>query len=310
MWDRTPWFVGGGAEHSPELARMVLFASTGGAEGIVTPSDLKVLAQSSPAGSVRVTPGAALLLNRHAGGGQQTYGARNPVEHVVSISPTAAGAGRSDLVIARVEDPQYAPWVAPADPLAAQYVFTRVIQNVPAGTVSAVGLNLGYPAIALARIDIPASTTAITAAMVKDVRRLAQPRQLREVRSLTPSAKAVLTTSFANTFNFGTVEVPAWATHMHLRGDVSGAVLTGATSNSEWRAGLSGIANTDAVATTSEQNRRITTFSSGTLAIPSANRGGTVNLVLQGRNSSSTGEWAVDTFSTGAIDVQFIERAE
>ena len=75
--DSTPWFVGGGAQHSPEVARSLAYASTNGAEGTCGISDLRVQAQSVPNGSVQVIPGAALLLNRYTGGVGQTYALRN-----------------------------------------------------------------------------------------------------------------------------------------------------------------------------------------------------------------------------------------
>lgn len=309
-WDRVPWFIGNGAEHSPELARLVLYASTGGAEGTIEAADLKVLPQAVAAGSVRISAGAALLLNRSAGGAQQTYGGRNPTEETVAISPTGSGGGRSDLVIARVEDPQYSPWQAPADPVTGQYIFTRVIENVPAATTSAEDLNLGYPAIALARIDIPASTSAITAAMIKDVRKIARPRRLRTTLVKLPTAVTAVGTAFADTLAFGNVDVPKWATQMILRGDVAGAVIRNATSNAEVRARL-GTNYTQTTAATEEANRRVAFLAAGKMAVPSAIRGTAQPLAIQLRKSDGgDGTWQVDTFTTGVFDLEFLEEAE
>lgn len=309
-WDKTPWFIGNGAEHSPEVARLVLFASTGGAEGIADSGDLKVLAQGSPGGSVRVMPGAALLVNRSAGGAQQSYGGRNPTEDVVAVAATGTGGGRSDLVIARVEDPQYSPWQAPGDPTSAQYIFTRVIQNVPAGTTDARALNLGYPAIALARIDIPAGTGAISQAMIKDVRKLARPRNSRHTLIQTPTAAKAFTTALVDHLTFGSVDIPTWATHMILRGDLAGIVLRTATSNAEMRVRL-GAAFTQVTAATEEAGRRLSMLSAGEIFIVPEARGGVRDVAIQVRKSDGgTGAWSTDQFSTGVIDLQFVEKAE
>ena len=93
-WDSTPWFVGGGAHHSPEVARVLAYAASSGAEGIVTPEALRVRPLAVPGTSVRIAPGACLIVNRYPGGAWQTYVGRNPVEHTVPI--TAAGAGGGD----------------------------------------------------------------------------------------------------------------------------------------------------------------------------------------------------------------------
>lgn len=180
MWEPTPWVVGGGAEHSPEVARLLAYVASSSAEGIVTSGDLKVSALPVAAESIRVAPGAALIRNRFAGGGQQTYAVRNTAAHDAPVVATDSGGGRSDLVVARIHDPQYAGEI-PTDPTDYQYVRTEVIQGVPSGTTSALDLNLGYPAIALARLDIPASTATITDSMIADLREVAQPRTKRHL---------------------------------------------------------------------------------------------------------------------------------
>ena len=59
-FDSVPWFVGGGALHSPEVARLLAHAATSGAAGVVTPADLAVSALPVPGASVRVAVGGAL----------------------------------------------------------------------------------------------------------------------------------------------------------------------------------------------------------------------------------------------------------
>ncbi len=77
------------------------------------------------------------------------------------------------MVILRIEDPQYEGTRNPAvDPIA----YFQVISNVSS---SATAIPDGRTGIPLARIDIPASTATITDAMIKDVRKVANPRRER-----------------------------------------------------------------------------------------------------------------------------------
>lgn len=239
-WDSVPWFIGGGAQHSPEIARLLAYAATSAAEGVVEPGDLKVSALSVPGASVNIAPGAALIRSRATGGAQQTYVARNPIQDSVSIAATS-GSKRSDLIVAQIEDPFMAgePWQDPADPTVGPYVFTRVIPNVPAGTKSLQGISAysGRSAIVLARVDVPASTAAITSAMITDLRSVAQPKNRQE------AWVAVGPAGYGNTFatadgvwkTLATVttsaQIPEWATRGLVRLSVSGLGVYGG----EWR---------------------------------------------------------------------------
>lgn len=230
--DRTPWFVGNGAQHSPEVARLLAYAGTSGAEGIVGVTDMRVHAQSVPGASVRVLPGAALLLNRYAGGGQQSYVARNATQTSVDITATGSGGGRTDLIVARVLDPQY-EGQPPVDPTDFDYARVEVVQGVPTGTVTAAQLNLGYPAIALAKVTLPASTATVSQSMITDLREIANPRVKELVfprATVTGDAGLVLNSRAAfpagewfpnhggqdNTGAYH-ADVPEWATRMQIR---------------------------------------------------------------------------------------------
>lgn len=226
MWDPTPWVIAGGASHSADLARTLAFAATGGKEGVVLPGSLKVSQLSTPGAGVRISPGAATVINRSPGGAEQTYVVRNAATHTLTV-PGAGGGGRSDLVVVRVEDPQFPPWQAPANPANGVYVRTHLIQNVPANTDSAADLNLSYPALAIARIDIPSGATTITDAMIKDVRKMGQPRTQRSMHTAYPTAVDRLGPNVAGFHNWPSkawqVYVPDWATTAVVHGVVGGA---------------------------------------------------------------------------------------
>lgn len=225
--DSTPWFVGGGAQHSPEVARLLAYSATSGAEGVVEPPSLRVTAQATPNGTVSVRPGAALILNRYAGGGQQTYVLRNASATSVEIPATGAGASRTDAIIARVLDPQY-EGSAPADPVTFQYSSIERIGSVPANLTDIKQLNLAYPAVLLARIQIPASTGTITNGMITDLREVAIPRRESVLRTyaFTSGEGKVLgnTTAYPTGSTWaeeapdawGPIRIPSWATRVRI----------------------------------------------------------------------------------------------
>lgn len=237
-WDAVPWFVGGGAHHSPEVARLLAYAATGGAEGIVTPGDLKVQATLVPGGSVDIAPGDCLIRHRGQGGDSQTYAGRNHTRDNVTIAATS-GTARSDLIVAQIEDPFIAgePWQEPSDVTAGPYIYTRVIPNVPPWTArlqDVAGFE-GRTAIALARVDVPANTGTITNDMITDLRKLAMPRSKRQmyVHSIATARDLTSTTSvkwLADTIN---IEIPEWATSCQLMTTVSPAFQMGPNSQSQ-----------------------------------------------------------------------------
>lgn len=227
-WDPVAWFLGGGAQHSPEVARLLAFAATSAAEGIVTPGDLKVVPLATPGSSVRVLAGACLILNRAAGGAQQTYVARNISEDVKGIAATGTGSGRNDLVIAQIKDPFMPgePWADPADVTVGPYIFTEVVPNVPTAATatpqdaSAYLRTQGITGIPLAAVILPANSSVVGTAQLKDLRRLALPREKRVTVPLYTLDPQILTTVSPSWQEFPTtkplVDVPEWATHAHV----------------------------------------------------------------------------------------------
>ncbi|MEU1273543.1 hypothetical protein [Streptomyces sp. NPDC005799] len=229
-WDGIPWFIEGTAA-SEETLRLIVEAAACGGEGVIAPADLLVTALDAPAGAVQVAPGAMVAKRRvAAGGGDQSYAARMPTSEQVDIEPTSSDGGRSDLIIARVEDPYGGEtWPAPEDPTLGPYVFTRVIPDVPPGTTSILDIDPDSTAITLARVDLPLSTTAITAGMVTDLRQLARPRTQTSRRYLpgawTAPDDVGPITDVWEAFPLGatwTEKVPEWATHVSLHVHMTG----------------------------------------------------------------------------------------
>lgn len=330
MWDTTPWFIGGGAQHSPEVARLLAYAATGGVEGIISPGDLKVAPLDVPGSKVRVLAGAGIIRSRAAGGAQQSYIARNVSEDVVNIAATGSGSGRSDLIVASIEDPFMAgePYANPADPKVGPYVFTRVIPNVSSTMTSAPS---GSSAIALARIDIPANTATITAGMIKDLRQVASPRRQRFVKSWRPSAYQRSDTWTTGTWGLfpqmeTLVTCPEWATQVKMVVNVGNVIHGGEHITGGMRAeygwnlpgnpvvftDVSGIHYTvppsDAWSIV-----RNTIVIAGEAALPASFRGKPHKVRIGSQVNAGArgdGHFAVDEWTTVTVDLEFVEVAE
>ena len=94
-----------GATHSAQQFRMMVRDLANGAEGITQGDDLKVTQRSTPGGGVTVGDGSAVVRGR-ANTFQGHYSACNIGAVNVDLAATGSGAGRSDMVILRVEDPE------------------------------------------------------------------------------------------------------------------------------------------------------------------------------------------------------------
>lgn len=329
-WESTPWLVGGGAEHTAEVARLLAHAGTGGAEGIVTPGDLKVQPLAVPGGKVRIAPGAVLVANRYPGGGQQTYVGRNTAQFETAITATGSSGGRTDLVVARVLDPQY-EGSAPANPNEFDYMRTEVIQGVPAGTTSAQELNLNYPAVALARIDLPANTGTVQAAHITDVRQMAQPRKERHL-FVYPLVQGDGVLRLASESAAGqywpdvtawTVKVPDWAQRVRMVAQWGGVYLKAAGENAWGRlwvrlGSTSDSAGVDSQVTSWDLpsnlvgNVREAWMGGDDRPVPAELKGRTIPVGLRGNvlgAASAASKPELTSTSVVSLDVEFYETA-
>lgn len=223
-FDPVPWFVGGGAEHQAEIFRTVLHIAVGGGEGVVAPTDCKVTARDPSTNQVRIAPGAVVATNRETGARSESYGGRAPLESLIDIPPASGSGARTDLIVARVEDPQYGEWPSPPSAEAAAdwpYIVPRRIPSVSAATLEAARrgkLNLGYPATPLAAVKMPAGAVRVENEYVEDLRRLARPRTHNERRMSQPTPEVVMDNLLGTTWPdyAPTIEVPAWATGAYV----------------------------------------------------------------------------------------------
>lgn len=336
-FDPVPWFVGGGAQHSPEIARLLSYAATGGASGVIEIDDLRVAPLATPGGSVRVLPGACVIPNRASGGAQQSYMGRLPTEDSgIAIAPTDASGGRIDMVIARVEDPYMAgtPWQDPADPTVGPYIFTRVLPDVPSSAVTSPVAARQYlaaqgeSAIALAAINMPASTSTVTDTEITSLREIPMPRRHRFVSTHTLSSGEtdVLTATGVDGEPFpvaainawDSVDIPEWATEARVV--ATWAQVTQPPGNSAgwlWVSmGETADADRQLTDTVRYDTPNVSGYTRGTfilgdvLTVPASYRGTTRPVRMYGRVDSVApdAEIQLDYGSAVVLDIEFLER--
>ena len=298
-----------GATHSAQQFRMLVRDLANGAEGITQGDDLKVTERGTPGGGVVVGDGSAVVRGR-ANTFQGSYAACNIGAVDVPIAATG-GSGRSDMVILRIEDPEYEGTL---DPETDQIAYFDVISNVSS---SATTIPDSRTAIPLARIDIPSSTSTITNAMITDLRQVANPRRRRSVFTQSPSSISTGIGSSTSYSYFSTaagvnVAVPDWATKVIVKIDVS--PIRYDLGNFWGRIGAtygSSLATQDITLDDNQGSgaRRIPAIIADTLTVPSAYRGTTQLLRVRasGLDAGQAGRIYVDSGTTFAYDVQFEE---
>ena len=298
-----------GATHSAQQFRMLVRDLANGSEGITQGDDLKVTQRATPGGGILVADGSAVVRGR-ANTFQGSYAACNIGAVDVPIAATG-GSARSDMVILRIEDPEYEGTL---DPETDEVAYFDVISNVSS---SATAIPDSRTAIPLARIDIPSSTSTITNAMITDLRQVANPRRRRSVFTQSPSSLSTGIGSSTSYSYFSTaagvnVAVPDWATKVIIKIDVS--PIRYDLGNFWGRVGAtygSSLATQDITLDDNQGSgaRRIPAIIADTLTIPSAYRG-TTQLLRVRASAMETGQAGriyVDSGTTFAYDVQFEE---
>lgn len=309
-----------GAQSSARIARLQLTSASRSGNGIVESADLAVRELAVPGTSVRIDPGAAIILGQEAAF-QGSYYAHNIGEATLPISPTDSTGGRSDLIVLRVEDPGIdgTPWTW--DPATDPVYYFRVIEGVSATETQA---PAGSTAIPLARIDIPVSTATITQAMITDVRQSANPRTeriMRIQRGVEPIDYAgnIVEPDWENWPDPGwTVDVPSWATTAQIVATwgnvdhVSGAETLG------WHRVRLLSGGTEAVTYKARWNfnwtgsvARHTMINADEIFIPEAMRGTTASLYMQAQGDDGitpANHLEADGATQCVVDITWLDK--
>ncbi|MEU9775296.1 hypothetical protein [Streptomyces sp. NPDC047968] len=295
-----------GGTHEARAFRMMIRDLARGSQGITEGDDLKVLPLATPGPGVRVADGSAVV--RGAAWGQGSYTQYNVGHATVPIVPTGA-TERSDLLVLRIEDPEYEGTLDPAtDDIGTFHVVPNVSRN--AATVPA-----GMTAIPLARIDIPANTSVITAAMIKDLRRIANPRRERTLHTSFPSATSTLTYSDNKWHNWPSaarwsIAVPPWAAGAKIITTLAGLRMTRDNVFGKMQNVLGPVLGQDTVIDDDQGSgpRRSTVVLADSIGIPASMRGTTQTLFLQTyMYSNETGDLSVDGGTSLILDIEFTE---
>lgn len=230
---KSAWAIDGPVTGS-SLARALAYAATSGDEGIVQKSDLKVSTLETPGNGIRISPGAGIVLNRYKGvGTDETYTVTNPETHTISSEdmPAATVGATTYVVCVSVGDPEFSqaghPWMT-SSPIADPSDFTYVR---PIVVTAAAWNSRTWPAIALAVLTRPGSTTTITSGMLEDVRKLARPRTLLAQGHVAapggnPLNAETPTTERWPSVAIVSVTIPTWAVRAKIHGFIEGARFT------------------------------------------------------------------------------------
>lgn len=313
-----------GPRHRAELLRIGDYAATGGAEGVIAPLDCRVRSLATAGPQIRIDSGAIAIRNRSANIDNQTYIANNRAETKLDVAPTGA-SGRSDAVIVRVRDPQYAPWTSVlsgvADINTFPYAQPIIIQNVANTVTNATQLNLGYSAYMLARIDLPANTTNITQAMIKTQRAVTiERREFKFYRhdvaaGSGPYYSATSGTGFnkfppTSALPDGSIYIPLYATKAIIRADITGLALVDGPYKGYWKFLLT-YGGTDVYTwqvAFNEQEAlagRLSAHISDDIALPASFRGQVVSGRLTFSRVSGTGRLKADGDTQLSVDMDF-----
>lgn len=315
---QTPWVISGVTEVPLDVARVMAYAATGGAEGVIGAADLEVRQLATAGGSIRVLGGAFVALNRYASGSSQSYIGYNVGEATVAVSPNTGSTTRYDLVYAHITDPGQSGGGSTAAP-----VETRIIQS--GVTVNTTQLNqvAGYAntaGYALARLAIPANTSAITQAMITDLRGVAQARRQTEV--LVTNLTGATSNQASGTWNLfpnqatWDVTIPSWATRMSVVAQVQGIEITG--TSGQGFAGKFRVKAASQLSPETEFNLAITsgtkdtagTLVAGDLPVTKATRGTSQVFRLEAIKSSGAAELKANAGTVIVLQVTFYVATE
>ncbi|MGA4847058.1 hypothetical protein ACOBQB_12635 [Streptomyces sp. G5(2025)] len=296
-----------GATHSAQTFRQMIKDLSHGSEGVTEAADLKVAPLPVPGGGVQIADGSAVIRGK-ASAWQGSYTAYNIGTATVDIAPPGA-APRSDLVVLRVQDPEFEGGL---DPAKDAVNFFDVIPNV-SSTASVV--PKGVTGVPLARVDLPASTGTVTAGMIRDLRRVANPRRERTLYTAYPTKMSKAWKDDDKWHDWPPearwqIPVPAWATKMIVTITVAGLRMDFDSLYGKLQLVFGTVHGQDTVVDNNQGQvvRRQTTVVADTLTLPASYRGTTQVLYMQAKMAKDwKGDLSVDGGTSIIADVEFTE---
>ncbi|WP_143076627.1 hypothetical protein [Streptomyces sp. MUSC 14] len=301
---QPPMMVHGG-HHSARAMRLMIRDLARGRQGIAEPGDLKVSPLETPGAGVRVGDGSALIHGVRPW--QGVYMQSNIGDAVVDVPPTGPVA-RTDLLVLRVEDPEYE---GERDPRREDIGYFHLVQGVGEDT----SVLREMTAIPLARITLPRNTAAVTAGMITDLRRIASRRTERTLRTVHPTDAETAPAKHGQWANWPKeaawdLDIPAWATKATIVVTLSGLRAEAGNVYAELRTRLG---ERNAAPTVVDDDGTTTRRSSVTLAdtltLPPAYRGTRQHLAVQINqiDKYGDGDLTVARGTTVIADIEFTE---
>jgi hypothetical protein len=301
---QPPMMVNGG-DHSARAMRLMIRDLARGRQGVAEAGDLKVRPLEAPGPGVRVGDGSALIHGVRPW--QGAYMQTNIGDAVVDVPPTGPFA-RTDLLVLRVEDPEYE---GERDPRTEDVGYFHLVQGVDQDAT----VLREMTAIPLARITLPRNTAAVTADMITDLRRVANPRTERTLHTVHPSTTEKVPAEHGRWANWPKeaswdVDVPDWATKATVVVTLSGLRAEAGSIYAELRTRL---AEHNATPTVVDDDgtttRRASVILADTLTLPPAYRGTRQHLTVQINqiDKYGDGDLAVAKGTTVTADIQFTE---
>lgn len=295
-----------GGRHSARAMRLMIRDLARGRQGIAEAGDLKVLPLQTPAPGVRVGDGSALI--HGARPWQGAYTQSNVGDTVVDVPPTGPFA-RTDLLILRVEDPEYE---GERDPRAEDIGYFHLIQGVGEDTTT---VPEGMTGVPLARITLPRNTAAVTADMITDLRQLASPRTERTLHTVHPKDTETVPDPHGHWATWPKdaawdIDVPAWATKATIVVTLSGLRAEAGSIYAELRTRLGEQnAKPTVVDDDGTTTRRSTVTLADTVTLPAAYRGTRQHLSVQINqvDKYGDGDLTVAKGTTVTADIEFTE---
>ena len=313
--ENVPWFIGAeGVLHPAEAARAIAYAGANGSDGVISPTDLKIQATTTPNDRVTVAPGAVNLISRYPGASAQAYTGVVRSQSDIQIAPTSSAGGRSDLIVARVRDPQYGSVSGynPSQPNDFDFFRVEVMQGVPS-TIKRLA-DHSYPAMALARIDIPASTATITNAMITDLRYKSNKKVDIQVRTIFPGVDSNASkTGYAAWPPNSTAwfDVPFWATHATFTANIPGIEFTGTVrSTMGIRGAFGNLLDTDNTIVVQSAPGRVSHTHVSAIKLTGGFRGVSAGYRIEAYQTTGNGNYQLDYQSGLQITAYFTEDVE
>ncbi|MFJ4412973.1 hypothetical protein [Streptomyces sp. NPDC088925] len=302
---QPPLMVTGGT-HPARTLRMMIRDLARGSQGVTEGNDLRVSPLTTPGAGVRVGDGSGVV--RGAAWGQGSYTQYNVGDASVPIAPTGASA-RNDLVVLRVEDPEYE---GGRDPAKDDIGYFHVVSGVSA---TATAPPAGMTAIPLARIVLPANTATVTSAMITDLRKIANPRRDRKLYSYYPSTQTNLTYSDNKWHNwpYGAtwqIPIPDWAVTAQVVVTIAGLRMSNGDVWARMQTVLGSDLGQDTWIDDNQGNvaRRQTVVLGDTIRISAGQRGTTQKLSLQTyMYKDGSGDLSINSGTSVYADVEFTE---